>query len=393
MTARPRLRRLSAILVGTIAALMMVEAGLRAGARWVFVDNLIRPDQELGWSLFASSGAWAMDEHPGWVTTNSFGYRDREHPIKAAPGTLRIAVIGDSFIHAYFLDLDNTFGANLERALGPCRPGRNVEVLNFGVLNYNTTQEWLTYRRDAARFSPDIVVLAAYAGNDVFDNHPQISTEPAPRYVFVNGQLVLDTGFRAQLPARPAWPWRRQVFESLVTRWQTLRLVNDTISRLRSTATQAPDRPEREANRWPIYQPPPNALGEEAWALTEAVIKGFATELASRGTEFWLLPVFTPEQVTPDGHARAALATELHVGDLFYPTRRLESFALREGLHVIPVAEPVAAYSLQHGVHVMGGSTREVPPGTGHWNALGTRLAAEIAARQMCAESQALAAR
>lgn len=145
MTARLLRHRLSAILVGTIVALMLVEAGLRGGARWIFIDRVIQPDADLGWVLLPSSGTWAMDENPGWVTINSTGYRDRERDLRAKPGTIRVAVIGDSFIHAYFLPLDQTFGANLERELTACHAGRAVEVLNFGVLGYNTTQEWLTY--------------------------------------------------------------------------------------------------------------------------------------------------------------------------------------------------------------------------------------------------------
>ena len=73
MTARLLRHRLSAILVGTIVALMLVEAGLRGGARWIFIDRVIQPDADLGWVLLPASGTWAMDENPGWVTINSTG--------------------------------------------------------------------------------------------------------------------------------------------------------------------------------------------------------------------------------------------------------------------------------------------------------------------------------
>lgn len=42
---------------------------------------------------------------------------------------------------------------------------------------YSTGQELLTLQDQAALYQPDIVVLAVYTANDVFDNHPGFSSD------------------------------------------------------------------------------------------------------------------------------------------------------------------------------------------------------------------------
>lgn len=383
------MRRVAALVLGTLIGLGVVEVGLRAGARWIFIDSPVIPDADLGWVLRKSWGAWSTEENTVWATTNSAGYRDREHALRAEPGTRRIAVIGDSFIHGYYLELQDTFGASLERELSSCTRAPRVETLSFGVFGYNTAQELLMFRRDVARYRPDIVILAVFPGNDIVDNHPRLFGETgAPRFAVKNGALVLDTSFRDTLPKPPRWPLRRAVFEAVIGHVRAARLIKDTIDRLLEPrpGPAAPD----PRKGWSIYQPPAPADATEAWSLTETLVAQFADEVRAAGAEFWLMPLFMPEQVHPEASVRRAAEARLGVDTLFYPTRRLETFARSHGIATIAVAEPAAAYALERHAYVMGGNTRETPPGTGHWNAVGTGLAAGIAARELCAQSAAL---
>jgi lysophospholipase L1-like esterase len=96
--------------------------------------------------------------------SNSLGYRDREHPVAKPPGVFRIAVLGDSIAAGYQVARTaDAFPALLEAGLR--RDGLRVEVLNFGVTGYNTSQEVETLRARALRFAPDLV-LVAYCHND-----------------------------------------------------------------------------------------------------------------------------------------------------------------------------------------------------------------------------------
>ncbi len=91
---------------------------------------------------------------------NGHAMRDRELPVAKPPGSLRIAVVGDSVAFGYWVAVEDAFPAQLEAMLGGGRSRPGVEVLNFGVPGYNLGQELAWLEAQALRFEPDLVVLA-----------------------------------------------------------------------------------------------------------------------------------------------------------------------------------------------------------------------------------------
>jgi lysophospholipase L1-like esterase len=91
--------------------------------------------------------------------TNSHGMRNRELPQSKPPGTIRIAVIGDSIAFGWWVEEANLFPSRLEGMLNAAGPPR-VEVLNFGVPGYNLEQETEALRSQVLGFSPDVVIFA-----------------------------------------------------------------------------------------------------------------------------------------------------------------------------------------------------------------------------------------
>jgi len=109
-------------------------------------------------------------DYPG--SSNSLGYRDREHARAKPAGTYRIVVLGDSIAAGYGVArTEEVFPARLEARLR--RRGLPVEVLNFAVSGYNTEQEVETLRARALAFAPDLV-LVAYCHNDTKPPDPRI---------------------------------------------------------------------------------------------------------------------------------------------------------------------------------------------------------------------------
>jgi lysophospholipase L1-like esterase len=94
----------------------------------------------------------------GGGTTNDRGMLDVPRSIERTPGALRVACLGDSVGGDCSLPSDNPCAA-LERALTRERGGRPVEVLNFSVPGYNTTQEARALELKAMAFRPDAVVV------------------------------------------------------------------------------------------------------------------------------------------------------------------------------------------------------------------------------------------
>jgi|GEM_PF-6307590 len=94
------------------------------------------------------------------VHINNVGLRGRQSSFEKPPGTTRIALFGDSFTFGHGVEDYETLSTQLQRALaskGKFKQG--VEVLNFGVQGFNTTQEYIYLSRFGIRFQPDVVIL------------------------------------------------------------------------------------------------------------------------------------------------------------------------------------------------------------------------------------------
>ena len=92
------------------------------------------------------------------LATNSLGFRGREwSPVKAA-SALRIALLGDSHAFGYGVAFAETCGELLAQRLA-ARLGRPVEVLDFGVVGYNTAQELAVLEAKALPLQPDLVLV------------------------------------------------------------------------------------------------------------------------------------------------------------------------------------------------------------------------------------------
>ncbi|MBO9394880.1 DUF5989 family protein [Caldilinea sp.] len=164
------------------------------------------PDPVTGWSLIPnSSGRWynAMYEFDVAVTINELGLRSPE-PLTYAKkdGVYRILVIGDSFVEAMQVPIEQTFGYQLERLLNEAgvRIGdktAEIEVINAGVGSWGTDQQLLWLRHEGYKFDPDLIVLAFYPANDFMNNYMplEFANQQAvrkPWFELVDGQLQLN---------------------------------------------------------------------------------------------------------------------------------------------------------------------------------------------------------
>ena len=73
-----------------------------------------------------------------------------------------VAALGDSFTDAMTLPIEDAWPTRLERQTG-------MAVQNYGTAGFGPQQELLTLKTYAARHHPRVVVLAYFAGNDLFD--------------------------------------------------------------------------------------------------------------------------------------------------------------------------------------------------------------------------------
>jgi hypothetical protein len=98
------------------------------------------------------------------IRTNELRMRDRPRTEKAAPGTRRVLILGDSITLGWGVPQDRTYSAVLETRLAAHGAGR-YEVLNAGVGNYTLSRMIGYYDFALSRLEPETVVLAFYLTN------------------------------------------------------------------------------------------------------------------------------------------------------------------------------------------------------------------------------------
>jgi len=399
-----RFRRLLLVTTATLAALLAVEVGLRT-IGGVFHDRFTIPDPDRGWVLRPGFSGWMADENTIWVAINRDGLRDRERTLAPAAGTLRVAMLGDSYVQGLNVPLEQTLPAQLEARLSQCLPGppTRAEVINFGVSGYGTAQQLLTFRHHAAKYRPQVVMLAVYTGNDIFNNHralnPTDYAEQSPYFTLNGDQLELDTSFRAELESPADHPWWRRLRIWVADRVRVAQLLYETWGWIRPLvvapppdAPDAPGDPDLADLDDEIYRSPTRPVIEDAWQVTEALLRALAREVQATGAEFWIVTLANGVQIDPRASERQELMASLGVEHLFYPDRRIRAFAQQHGIPVITLAERLADFTAATGVHLNGGYNARAPFGSGHLNEAGNRAAAELISESFCQSRRAPAA-
>lgn len=201
----------------------------------------------------------------------------RSYAEKAAPGVVRIAVLGDSSTYGVGAGDGETYPAQMEEALR--RAGLKAEVINAGVPGTGTGEQALYWQRWVARFNPQVVVLT------VTPNDP---ADDAAR------RLFRYDGKSAQ-PAASSTPSARNRLRQLVNvlpgyRW--LAQHSHLLGLVRAVAS----RPSRE----PVSSEQP--LTDDMLALTRAEVLNLRDSVTRTGGR--LVVVFLPGEeriYQPDG--------------------------------------------------------------------------------------------
>ncbi len=398
------------ILLGSFLGLVICEISLRlfgfkySGSTW-------RNDPLIGWSLRPGATAWEVDEGVAWTRINSHGYRDRERAEPKPQGVYRVAVLGDSCTEARQVDMDKTFTSLAEEELNRrhCCGGRRVEVLNFGIGGHGTGQELLLLRERMWKFSPDMVVLQFYAGNDLYNNYRPLnisSPEKAPYFLLKNGKLELDESFRQGRGFNPAYIKLKGVSADIMNGSAMLQLIYK-LSRLRAqreemerlsgagqtVAASDPNAPPPEYQRYLSYLPPAIPSMVEAWQVTEALIMEFAREVGSHHAPLLIIITPTQHQIEPDPKVQEAYRAKYKIESLEYADQRVERLARANGIPALLLSKPLLEEARRTGKYMAGFAN--TPPNSGHLNERGHAVIArelvqaisEIAATQNAAKS------
>ncbi len=172
------------------------------------------------------------------------------------PGVVRIAVLGDSYVEAIQVaGGQQTFTAVAGRELADCPrlKGRHVEALNFGVDGYGTAQELVTLQRKVWAYSPDIVVLAIFLGNDVRNNSVVLEPDQCRPFWDYDGDRMHLTGPFIDSPSFKLWCMARFDYRDL----RLLDLFSNTWEIVKGgRGSPTAEHPVERAINYSIYSPP-----------------------------------------------------------------------------------------------------------------------------------------
>lgn len=169
------------LIVSVLLSLLIMEVVLRLSgaaemkARFQCFDSIIG-------KVYCNSavGLFSRGPYSNYLVVNSTGMVDREYPFAKSEGTLRIALLGDSFTASEYLPTEEKFEGILEHDLTKYL-GKPVDILNFGISATETWNQLQVFHINAVKYQPDVIFLAFFWGNDVRDNIGQLrANSPNP---------------------------------------------------------------------------------------------------------------------------------------------------------------------------------------------------------------------
>jgi lysophospholipase L1-like esterase len=362
----PRLANLLLLGCSSFAAALAAELLLRLAypqpldAAYVWPDGTLR---HLPSFRYTYTRAGFANE----VGYNALGLRGPDPAPAKVAGTLRLAVLGDSFVEGKQVGDAEVFTAQLERLAAA--DGQRLEVLNAGMGGYGTSDELLLWERVVAALRPDLV-LVAFFPNDVRNNLERAWFDVR------EGRVV-----QVAEPPRPRVRWLYKAQKFLVSRSHLAYLVKSAALTLSGAAPdrreEVPDAPRGkllEDEEVFLVEPSPRIA--RGWTLTFALLRELALRVEASGARFAV--VLVPNRYQVDAalwrlHARqlgldpAAFGPEL-------PQRRFAEWSRETGIPVIDLLPELRERNRDNSFYHLLDA---------HWNAAGHRVAAEALLREL----------
>lgn len=132
---------------------------------------------------------------------------------------ITLVTLGDSFTEASHVNIGEGFPKALEKKLQ--EKIKDIRVVNCGIGNTGTDQQYLFLRLECIKYRPKIAILNFYVGNDFANNYASLI------YGYENGKLADKRPIKFSLFQR--------IFHFLNTRFHTVKLAEKILLNSKST--------------------------------------------------------------------------------------------------------------------------------------------------------------
>ncbi len=345
--------------------------------------SLFIHDDARRFRLRANAAGWFTEENEVYVTINGQGYRDRDRTLRADPGVFRVAVVGDSNVAGFMVNAEETFTRVAERTVSASMPGRKIEVLNFGVPNYNLAQQFLTLHDDVFAYRPDLVIEAVSLTNAILNSTRETCVNDSPYPYFLehgDGLELYDPHRTGALDSSTEAALLDA--ENRIDIWLLILKGSRVLSSVADSWKEKLSHQSRPAHLYDrsLY-PPREESVSRAWRISEETLSYMNDLCRSQKVPLWILTMDIAGQVDPDLSKRQEFARILGTRDIYYADTRLAHFAQTHNIPYIQSAPLLGEYALQTGKCLHG--FFNTPRNSGHMNAEGHRVLGLILASRI----------
>jgi len=151
--------------------LLILEAGIRIAAPQPVAEidfgdiYTERFSATLGRQVKALVPGMIRYRHNTEVRINSQGNRDHEYTIERNNGIKRIAIVGSSVSFGLNLELEETFGKQLEKILGETSSDAKYQVLLFGRPGFKAKETYACIVDRVLAYDPDLIIYSFVQNN------------------------------------------------------------------------------------------------------------------------------------------------------------------------------------------------------------------------------------
>lgn len=336
---------------------------------------IIRP----GWE-----GYFIKDCFKNLVKANWEGFYDKNYIKAKDANTIRIAVLGDSFVEALQVPLSSNFTKLLEDQLDKefLASGKKFEVLAFGHSGNGTFLNYLYMKKYALAYNPDLVINGFLSINDLKDDDYNLyksGTEGVPRIwaVFKNDGSVDDQGVENELKQKTGGgvtaALKRLGSRSAFVMWIYPKYVlaksrlkakgNNLITTTTIVATSIPFDYRQYSSNYPDTV-------AKAWQTEDVLLKKMKDEAEAGGAKFLLLSMAEGFRTHPQLLGQEDFPPQGNF-DFDIPDKKLAEIAGKNQINFLPL-EPV--FKEKAGAD---SAAMSVFPCDGHWSVTGHAWAAK----------------
>tara|TARA_B100001123_G_C15320868_1_gene1027837 strand:- start:97 stop:1329 length:1233 start_codon:yes stop_codon:yes gene_type:complete len=399
------IKKFSLVLFGLILALIVLEITIRVLLSFL-PENLLptygiyqKSYPVVGHKLVPNlDGVWSREGFSR-VKTNSMGWNDYERNLVKPLNTIRIAIVGDSFIEALQVDKSKAVGQITEFWLEEnCNNSEtlnsNFEVLSFGVSGWGTSQMYLAILDEVLLFDPDYILLAFFPGNDLKNNIYEVELNPHKPYFEINDQgelflsreplldnsikkffyrFVRDRSILVQVIREPIV----KIFAS------NKNVVAETISKSNVKDDYQKKIELIEGSSWGKNLD--SKFVQYSWSLTEKLLLKTSQDIKSHNSEMLIMIVSRGEIVDFErDYVFELWAKDQKIKNIFYTEERIENFGLKNDIPVISISRKMSAFNWgkKFGTTKFHGFGDQL--GHGHWNENGHNFVGKVVGEEIC---------